>query len=78
MVYQLERDESVADGISRLIIEEVTNILYQLTDPTIDHHIGVHEARKSCKKVRAALRIIRDEIGKNQFNPPTSKKVIRE
>ena len=67
MVYQLEKDESVSDGISRLILEEVTNINNQLTNQNIDHHIGVHEARKSCKKVRAALRIVRDEIGNNLF-----------
>lgn len=67
MVYQLEKDESVSDGISRLILEEVKNINNHLTNLTVDHHIGVHEARKSCKKVRAALRIVRDEIGNNLF-----------
>ena len=67
MAFQLERDESVPDGIQRLILEEVENIATQLTGPTIDRDLGVHEARKSCKRVRAALRLVRDEIGKNKF-----------
>jgi len=67
MTFQLERDESVSDGIPRLILEEVQYIVTQLTKPSIDHDLGVHEARKSCKRIRAGLRLIRDEIGRSIF-----------
>lgn len=67
MAYQLKKDESVSDGIPRLILEEVENIVTQVTKPTIERDLGVHEARKSCKRVRAALRLVRDEIGKSIF-----------
>lgn len=67
MAYQLERDESVSDGIQRLILEEVENIVTQLTDSTIERDLGIHEARKSCKRIRAGLRLVRDEIGKGNY-----------
>ncbi len=67
MAFQLESDESVSAGIRRLTLEEVANILEQLTNPQITRDVGVHEARKGCKRVRAALRLVRDEIGAEVF-----------
>jgi CHAD domain-containing protein len=64
MAYRLKVDERVSTGIRRLIIEEIDYIVDQLVNPEIDRDLGIHEARKSCKRVRAALRLVRDEIGK--------------
>ena len=67
MTYCLEPGELISVGIRRLIIEESTNIQQQLTDPEIERDVGVHETRKSCKRVRAALRLVRDEIGEKIY-----------
>lgn len=67
MAFRLEFDESVSAGIRRLILEEVHYILEQLTSTEIVRDMGIHEARKGCKRVRAALRLVRNEIGETVF-----------
>jgi CHAD domain-containing protein len=58
MAYRLRNDESIPKGLKRLIIKELHS--------AVEHLVGsegsdeaIHEARKSIKKVRAALRLIR-------------------
>lgn len=63
MAYRLEADESIAAGIRRLLLEEVHEIIDDLTNPKINRDKGVHQARKGCKRLRAAYRLIRGEIG---------------
>jgi hypothetical protein len=36
-------------------------------DPSIDRDEGVHNARKGFKRIRAALRLVRDEIGEDIY-----------
>lgn len=67
MPYRLEANENLADGIIRLIIERVDQIILELTDPPSGRDKGVHNARKSCKRVRAAIRLVRDEIGEELY-----------
>lgn len=64
MVYRLEAQETIPDGIRRILLEQVNQIILNLTDSEIDPDVGIHEARKTCKRMRAAYRMIRDEIGK--------------
>jgi excisionase family DNA binding protein len=63
MAYRLEADETISTGVRRLLFERVQKIIDDLTNPEIDRDKGVHNARKSCKRIRAAYRLIRDEIG---------------
>lgn len=61
--YCLEKEESLAVEIRRIAVECVDVIEQHLTDETGDRDEAVHAARKSCKRMRAVLRLVRDEIG---------------
>ncbi len=63
MTFRLEANETISSGIRRLLLERVNKIIGDLTNPDIERDIGVHEARKNCKRVRSTYRLIRDEIG---------------
>ena len=63
MAYRLEAGESIADGFRRLLLEQMHEIIDDLSNPEINRDQGVHDARKGCKRLRAAYRLIRDEIG---------------
>src|ERR1700690_4419144 len=62
MSFQLKRKESVSDGIRRIVKREIGTALEQLASRGQSDE-AVHEARKCLKKVRAALRLVRDELG---------------
>ena len=64
MAYRLEREESVISGIRRVIREEIEsaeNHLAGKKKTTRDE--AIHDARKSIKKVRATLRLVREQLG---------------
>jgi len=64
MAYRLKPGESVREGLRRIAREELTSAaggLRQATARTRDE--AIHEARKSVKKVRAILRLMRGELG---------------
>lgn len=63
MAYRLEADEPISEGIKRIILERLDRAINDLVDPSIDRDEGVHNSRKSFKRIRAALRLVRDEIG---------------
>jgi len=58
MVYEIQRDEPVSEGIKR-IIEAKTEAAIEHIDGEMDRHETVHEVRRRCKEVRAALRLVR-------------------
>lgn len=58
MAFRLERDESVSDGLRRVIREELKSAAELLAGSTkANPDEAIHEARKSVKKVRAVLRL---------------------
>jgi len=64
MAYKLEHSEGLASGIRRIVAEELDGAIAQLEgrgEPDPDK--AVHEARKSLKKTRSALRLAREDIG---------------
>jgi CHAD domain-containing protein len=64
MAYRLERDESVISGLRRVVREEIESAGDHLSGKkktTRDE--AIHDARKSLKKVRATLRLVRGEMG---------------
>ena len=63
MSFRLEANESISIGMRRLLLERTHQIIDDLTNPATDRDKGVHEARKNCKRIRAAYRLIRFEIG---------------
>lgn len=65
MAYRLQPGESVREGLRRIAREELATAaagLRQATPRKRDD--AVHEARKSVKKVRAILRLMRGELGR--------------
>ncbi|GAB4577659.1 MAG: hypothetical protein Fur0022_03900 [Anaerolineales bacterium] len=67
MAYRLEAHETVSMGTRRVLLERVQEALDDLTNPEKDRNKGVHDARKNLKRLRAALRLIRGEIGEEAY-----------
>lgn len=66
-MYRLEPGESCDEGIRRILTERVDAAIALLTDQTNDRDKAIHETRKGLKRVRAALRLIRDELGQEIY-----------
>jgi len=64
MPYRLHPGESVREGLRRIAHEELSSAAAGLRQATARTRDGaIHEARKSVKKVRAILRLMRGELG---------------
>ncbi len=63
MAYRLQADEPVADGVKRVVIGEIDAATAMLSPDVADRDEGIHDARKAFKKIRAALRLVRPELG---------------
>jgi CHAD domain-containing protein len=66
--YRLRGDETVPKGIARIARGRIDHAIEELEGKT-DSSSGeaVHEARKDMKKLRAVVRLVRDEIGKDVY-----------
>ena len=79
MGFELELDENAAEGIKRIILERVDYVHELMVNPNPTREKAVHEARKSFKRIRAALRLVRDGTGEawyreqNMFIRDTSR-----
>ncbi len=63
MGYRIKRAESIDNAIRRIIGEQLDKAVAELTGDELSRDEAIHQARKRCKKVRAALRLVRDRIG---------------
>src|SRR5438309_3253092 len=64
MLYHLKLSESVPGGIKRIVREELDSAVDQLREkPGGSTDKAIHESRKSVKKVRGAIRLVRAELG---------------
>ena len=63
MAYKLKADEPVADGIKRVILEEIEKAEAMLRQEGEERDAGIHDARKAFKKIRAVLRLVRRDLG---------------
>jgi len=59
MSYRLRFDESLADGMPRVVTEQLDRAIGELTGDDIELPEGVHQVRKRCKKIRGLLRLFR-------------------
>lgn len=66
MTYAFLHDESVPDGVRRIMDEQLVRARTQLTDPKSPREKRVHDARKRLKETRALLRLVREPLG-DQF-----------
>jgi hypothetical protein len=63
MSYRFRIRETVPAGIKRIALEQIDQASAQLTDPGADLDRAVHSARTCLRKLRAVLRLVRNEIG---------------
>lgn len=60
MAYRFRRDDrSVQKGVARIAREQITSMLRVIDSSSEDTGNAVHALRKSCKKVRGLLRLVR-------------------
>ena len=64
--FELSDAERLSDGLRRLSLEELDRAIGGLLGGS-DVDVAIHEARKSMKRLRAVLRLIRDELGENRY-----------
>jgi CHAD domain-containing protein len=64
--YQLDAGEPAADGIRRVVVAQLDAAIAGLAGGDEDAK-AVHSARKSCKRVRAALRLSRKALGSDCY-----------
>ncbi len=67
MSFRLTKNEILEDGIHRIAIEQIDKILLDIEDDSLDRDEVVHDVRKRFKKLRAVLRLIRDELGEETY-----------
>jgi CHAD domain-containing protein len=62
--YRLLAGEPVGAGMKRVLAAQVDDAISQLRgDAGTDPATAIHEARKDVKKIRSALRLVREEVG---------------
>src|SRR5881392_2558499 len=67
MSYELRRDETLGDGLRRICRKQIELALTIARGETKTDDTAVHETRKHLKKARAALRLVKKEIGRGLF-----------
>ncbi|MFL6516089.1 MAG: CHAD domain-containing protein [Chthoniobacterales bacterium] len=67
MAYKLKDDEALAEGVRRIARAELVEAIEIAKGTREVDNTPVHETRKHLKKARAALRLVRKEIGRSLF-----------
>jgi CHAD domain-containing protein len=65
MGFRLKLRESLSEGLKRVFREQIDSALHLCQNPARQRGVTVHEVRKNLKKLRAAMRLVAGEIGKN-------------
>ena len=66
--YRLQGREPVSAGIKRIVLARVDNALAELRGDTESTPTeAIHEARKDMKKIRSAIRLVRDALGDDLY-----------
>src|SRR2546430_11239624 len=67
MSYELKNDQTLGDNLRRICRKQIEAAIAVAADEKKASDTPVHEVRKHLKKARAALRLIRKEIGHGLF-----------
>src|SRR6267143_1901970 len=67
MSYELRHGETLGDNLRRICREQIESAIAVAKDEKKPNDTPVHEMRKHLKKARAALRLVRKEIGHGLF-----------
>src|SRR5918992_1358868 len=62
MSFCLLADESVENGIKRIVTEEINQAIKEIDNPRLKRSEAIHEVRKHCKKIRGVLRLVRPQF----------------
>ena len=65
--FSISNTESISINIHRILLEQFHYIIMQSEKDPEEVHKSIHETRKSMKRIRAVLRMIRDEIGYSSY-----------
>ena len=65
--FRISERETIKETINRILYEELDKILENCRNQQDDLHISIHEIRKSIKRIRAVLRLVREEIGYSSY-----------
>lgn len=65
-MYQIQPNETLGEATRRVAREQVEAALTALREGA-DRNEGIHEARKSCKKLRALLRLLRPALDEGSY-----------
>src|SRR5215510_5685872 len=67
MSYQLRHSQTLGDNLRRICREQIEGAIAVAKGENESRDTPVHETRKHLKKTRAALRLVRKEIGRGLF-----------
>jgi len=67
MSYRFKSGEALAGGLKRIFREEIQSALKETERSAGKRGEAVHEFRKHLKKLRAALRLVANEVGKARY-----------
>lgn len=76
VTFRIRSSEALPVALQRISLEQFDVALAGMTDPSVDRDVAVHEARKAMKRVRAVLRLARDEIGDDVYG--AENEVLRD
>src|SRR5215208_6491014 len=65
MAFCLKLREPLPKGLKRIFCEQIDSALHMCRNPAKQPGVTVHEVRKRLKKLRAAMRLAIDVVGKN-------------
>jgi len=71
--YRFEVHEKPSQGIRRMALEQIDKALDLLASPGRQIDEAIHDARVCFKKVRALLRLIKEEIGARRFKEENTR-----
>jgi CHAD domain-containing protein len=64
---RFRRDETIGGGVRRICVRRLGRAAAVLTAPGVDRDSAVHSARKSMKRVRGIIRLVRDQVGRRVY-----------
>jgi CHAD domain-containing protein len=67
MPYRFKRKEDVTEGLRRIVVEQSSKAGCELSADNGVIHDGIHDARKSFKKIRSLLRLVKKDLGKDRY-----------
>src|SRR5262245_6425695 len=73
MGYRLKESETVSEGIQRIALDQIDSVVDRLSLRTRNKDRAVHDARVSFKKIRALLRLVYGELGRDIFKLENSQ-----